>query len=102
MPLGMNTGTIDRFVPYFDIAIGLCLLLGLFTPLAALAAAGFLGSVFLSQFPPGDWARFQQLSIDRMHGLLGARGHRRWAIRRPGLFLAHDHPQELWIQPEED
>ena len=30
----------------------LCLLFGLFTPVAALAAAGFLGSVFLSQLPP--------------------------------------------------
>ena len=51
-PLGMDTETINRFVPYFDIAIGLCLLLGLFTPLAALAAAGVLASVFLSQYPP--------------------------------------------------
>ncbi|WP_145416949.1 DoxX family protein [Planctomycetes bacterium K23_9] len=51
-PLGMHTGTINRFVPYFDIAVGLCLLLGFFTPVAALAAAGFLGSVFLSQYPP--------------------------------------------------
>ncbi len=48
----IDTSVIDRFVPYFDIAIGLCLLLGFFTPVAALAAAGFLGSVFLSQFPP--------------------------------------------------
>ena len=52
-PLAMDTSTIDRIIPYFDIAIGLCLLLGLFTPLAALAAAVFLGSVFLSQYPPG-------------------------------------------------
>ena len=51
-PLGIDTETINRFVPYFDMAIGLCLLLGLFTPLAALAAAGFLASVFLSQYPP--------------------------------------------------
>lgn len=48
----IDTSVIDRFVPYFDIAIGLCLLLGFCTPVAALAAAGFLGSVFLSQFPP--------------------------------------------------
>lgn len=48
----IDTSVIDGFVPYFDIAIGLCLLLGFFTPVAALAAAGFLGSVFLSQFPP--------------------------------------------------
>ena len=51
-PPGLHTGTIDKLIPYFDIAIGICLLLGLFTPVAALAAAGFLGSVFLSQFPP--------------------------------------------------
>ena len=48
----IDTSVIDRFVPYFDIAIGLCLLLGFFTPVAALAAAGFLGSVVLSQYPP--------------------------------------------------
>ncbi len=51
-PLGMNTSTINQFVPYFDIAIGLCLLLGFFTPVASLAAAGFLATVFLSQYPP--------------------------------------------------
>jgi len=48
----IDTSVIDEYVPYFDIAIGLCLLLGFFTPVAALAAAGFLGSVFLSQYPP--------------------------------------------------
>lgn len=48
----VDTSVLNRFVPYFDLAIGWCLLLGLFTPVAALAAAGFLGSVFLSQFPP--------------------------------------------------
>lgn len=52
-PFGpVDTIFIDEFVPYFDIAVGLCLLFGLFTPVAALAAAGFLGSVFLSQYPP--------------------------------------------------
>ncbi len=48
----MDTSVIDRIVPYFDLCVGWCLLLGLFTPVAALAAAGFLGSVFLSQYPP--------------------------------------------------
>ncbi len=48
----IDTSVVDGIIPYFDIAIGLCLLLGLFTPVAGLAAAGFLGSVFLSQFPP--------------------------------------------------
>ncbi|MEM1224095.1 MAG: DoxX family protein [Planctomycetota bacterium] len=48
----MDTSVIDQLVPYFDMAVGWCLLLGLFTPVASLAAAGFLGSVFLSQYPP--------------------------------------------------
>ena len=48
----VDTSVLNRVVPYFDLAIGWCLLLGLFTPVASLAAAGFLGSVFLSQFPP--------------------------------------------------
>lgn len=48
----LDTSVIDGVIPYFDIVVGLCLLLGLFTPVVALAAAVFLGSVFLSQFPP--------------------------------------------------
>ncbi len=59
----IDTSQIDQIVPYFDIAIGLCLLFGLFTPVAALAAAGFLGSVFLSQLPPssGPGSTYYQL-----------------------------------------
>lgn len=49
----IDTSVIDRTLPYFDLAIGICLLIGLFTPVAGLAAAGFLLSVFISQFPPG-------------------------------------------------
>lgn len=49
----VDTSVIDRITPYFDIVIGLCLLVGLFTPVAGLAAAAFLFSVFLSQLPPG-------------------------------------------------
>jgi len=48
----VDTSMMDSFVPYFDMALGWALLLGLFTPVAALVAAGFLGSVFLSQYPP--------------------------------------------------
>lgn len=59
----MDTSVTDRVVPYFDVAIGICLLFGLFTPVAALAAAGFLGSVFLSQLPPasGPGSTYYQL-----------------------------------------
>ncbi|MEL6110348.1 MAG: DoxX family protein [Planctomycetota bacterium] len=49
----VDTSVINQYLPFFDLAIGWCLLLGLFTPVAALAAAVFLGSVFLSQYPPG-------------------------------------------------
>ena len=48
----IDTSVIDGLIPLFDIAVGILLLLGLFTPVAALAAAGFLGSVFLSNYPP--------------------------------------------------
>lgn len=59
----MDTSQIDQIIPYFDVAIGVCLLFGLFTPVAALAAAGFLGSVFLSQMPPssGPGSTYYQL-----------------------------------------
>ncbi len=59
----IDTSQIDLIVPYFDIAIGLCLMFGFFTPVAALAAAGFLGSVFLSQLPPasGPGSTYYQL-----------------------------------------
>ncbi|MFG0290447.1 MAG: DoxX family protein [Rhodopirellula sp. JB044] len=48
----MDTSLIDVIIPYFDIALGWCLILGLFTSVASLALGVFLLSVFLSQFPP--------------------------------------------------
>ncbi|MEM9367079.1 MAG: DoxX family protein [Planctomycetota bacterium] len=48
----IDTSVLDRMVPYFDMTIGWLLILGLFTPLAALAAAAFLGQVVMSQYPP--------------------------------------------------
>ncbi len=41
----------DRWVPYFDMAVGACLILGLFTRPAALAGGLFLLFVCLSQWP---------------------------------------------------
>ncbi len=43
--------TMDSFIPYFDMAIGLLLMFGLFTRTASVIGAVFLGSVVLSQFP---------------------------------------------------
>jgi uncharacterized membrane protein YphA (DoxX/SURF4 family) len=42
---------VDRWIPYFDIIVGACLVLGLFTRPAALAGGLFLLSVCLSQWP---------------------------------------------------
>ncbi|MEM6688432.1 MAG: DoxX family protein [Planctomycetota bacterium] len=77
----MDTSVIDRMVPYFDMAVGICLLLGFFTPVAALAAAGFLGSVFLSQYPPstGPGSTMYQLIEGLACLVLAATGAGRFA-----------------------
>jgi uncharacterized membrane protein YphA (DoxX/SURF4 family) len=43
--------TMDAVMPYFNLAVGICLLLGLFTRPAAILAAIFLASVCASQWP---------------------------------------------------
>ncbi len=96
----MNTKTINQIVPYFDMAIGICLILGLFTPLAALAAAGFLGSVFLSQYPPstGPGSTLYQLIESMACLVLASVGAGRFA----GLdFFIHTLTRRLWVTPEE-
>lgn len=52
----MDSGTIDGLIPWFDLTIGLLLLFGLFTRPAAVAAAVFLGSVVLTQWPLAEGA----------------------------------------------
>ena len=47
----LSTSYVDRIIPYFDMCVGILLMLGLLTPLAAWAAALFLISVVLSQMP---------------------------------------------------
>lgn len=42
---------VDNVLPYFDLCIGICLILGLFTRTASVAAALFLCSVIASQWP---------------------------------------------------
>jgi uncharacterized membrane protein YphA (DoxX/SURF4 family) len=50
----LQTDMVDKIIPIFDMAIGILLIIGLLTRVAALAAAGFLFSVVLSQFPGFD------------------------------------------------
>ena len=87
----MDTATIDWTLPYFDIVIGLLLLLGLFTPAAALAAAVFLGSVFLSQYPPdtGPSSTMYQLIESMACLVLAATGAGRFAGLDFFLHLIH-------------
>lgn len=47
----LDSEFMDWFIPYFDTTIGVLLILGLFTRVAATAAGLFLLSVCLSQFP---------------------------------------------------
>jgi uncharacterized membrane protein YphA (DoxX/SURF4 family) len=53
---------VDKIIPYFDMSIGILLILGLLTPLAGLAAGLFLASVVVSQFPgfPGTLPTYYQ------------------------------------------
>jgi uncharacterized membrane protein YphA (DoxX/SURF4 family) len=96
----IDTSVLNQVVPYFDMTIGVCLFLGLFTPLAALAAAGFLGSVFLSQFPPvtGPSSSSYQL-IEGMACLVIAGTA---AGRFAGLdFIIHTLIQKSWPRAAE-
>ncbi|MCA9134690.1 MAG: DoxX family membrane protein [Planctomycetales bacterium] len=58
----MTTRVVDRIVPIFDMVVGILLILGLLTPLAAWAGAIFLISVVLSQMPgyPGTQPTYFQ------------------------------------------
>lgn len=47
----LDTKRIDVIIPYFDVIVGALLILGLFTRVAALAAAGFLASIVATQWP---------------------------------------------------
>ncbi len=94
----MDTNLINAYTPYFDLAIGVMLLFGLFTPVAALAAAGFLGSVFLSQFPPttGPTSSHYQLVECMACLVLASTGAGRFA----GLdFFLHLIVRNVWGTP---
>jgi len=53
---------VDKYLPIFDMSVGILLMLGLLTPVAALAAGVFLASVVLTQFPgyPGTQPTYYQ------------------------------------------
>lgn len=53
---------VDKYLPIFDMSVGILLMIGLLTPIAALAAGLFLASVVLTQFPgyPGTQPTYYQ------------------------------------------
>jgi uncharacterized membrane protein YphA (DoxX/SURF4 family) len=66
----LDTNFIDWFVPKFDIVVGILLLLGLFTRVAALAGAGFLFSIVLTQWPGAPGAEPVYYQVIEMLGML--------------------------------
>lgn len=58
----LSTTFVDQAIPIFDMVVGILLMIGLLTPLAAWAAALFLLSVVLSQMPgfPGTQPTYFQ------------------------------------------
>ena len=96
----IDTSVIDGIVPYFDMTIGLCLLLGFFTPVAALAAAGFLGSVFLSQYPPATGPSSSNYQLIECMACLVLAGT--GAGRFAGLdYFLHLIVRKVWGSPAE-
>lgn len=58
----VETSTIDKIIPIFDMVVGILLVIGLLTPVAGVAAGLFLVSVVLTQFPgaPGSLPTYYQ------------------------------------------
>ncbi len=58
----LTTRAVDKIIPFFDMVVGILLMVGLLTPLAAWAAAIFLISVILTQMPgyPGSQPTYYQ------------------------------------------
>lgn len=58
----LSTSVVDKIIPIFDMSVGILLIIGLLTPLAAWAGAIFLISVILSQMPgfPGTQPTYFQ------------------------------------------
>lgn len=97
----IDTSVVNPIIPYFDLIIGGCLILGLFTPVAALIAAAFLGSVVASQFPPeaGPTSTYYQMIEAVACLVLAATGAGRFA----GLdFLFYALAARLWPSYEDE
>ena len=77
---GINSGFADAFIPWFTFGVGVLLVLGLFTRVAAVAGSAFLVSVVASQPPFVPSATDTNYQIVLLLGLLvvAAVGAGRW------------------------
>ncbi len=70
----LSTQMVDKIIPIFDMVVGILLIIGLLTPVAAIAGGLFLVSVVLSQMPgyPGTQPTyFQAVEALAMFALAG-------------------------------
>jgi uncharacterized membrane protein YphA (DoxX/SURF4 family) len=76
----LSASTMDRIIPYFDAAIGLCLIIGLLTRTAAVLGGLFLLSVCLAQWPgyPGSAPIYYQVVEMLALFALAANGAGKW------------------------
>lgn len=66
----MDTVFIDQIIPTFDLIVGILLILGLFTRITSLAAAGFLAMIVATQWPGAPGAIPAHYQIIEMFGCL--------------------------------
>lgn len=76
----VGTDLINSVVPWLDLAIGVLLVLGLFTRVASIAGALFLASIMLTQWPGAIGAQpiFYQFNLMLALLVLAATGAGRW------------------------
>ena len=66
----MDTIFIDQIIPTFDLVVGILLILGLFTRITSLAAAGFLAMIVATQWPGAPGAVPAHYQAIEMFGCL--------------------------------
>ena len=66
----MDTLLIDQIIPTFDLLVGILLILGLFTRITSLAAAGFLAMIVATQWPGAPGAVPAHYQAIEMFGCL--------------------------------
>jgi uncharacterized membrane protein YphA (DoxX/SURF4 family) len=77
----VSADMVDRIIPFFDVAIGICLIVGLLTRTAAVLGGLFLLSVCTSQWPgyPGSAPIYYQAIEMMALFALAANGAGKWA-----------------------